>query len=179
MKVYLTVALCLAFAVTGPAVMAQADDFDPASVNIVDLIECKADVPAYNGFAIWLSSLEAPDHPQDMMKVESGNPFLSQYELAEPIEVFGYQTQTVVFTNSGPMAVLDTPDAGAVAKALKINPAYATETKFLGERVISETADSADGMSWTTKISLNVSTVDSHPGKTLAGCSYRIDMKDE
>lgn len=160
-------------------VCAQEDDFDPASVNIVDLIECKTDVPTYNGFAMWLSSLEAPDHPIDMMKVESGNPFLSQYELAEPVEVFGYETQTVVFTNSGPMAVLDTPDAGAVASKLGIVPAYATKTKFLGEKIITDTTESADGMTWKTKISLNVSTVDSHPGKTLAGCSYRIDMQDE
>jgi hypothetical protein len=34
-------------------------------------------------------------------------------------------------------------------------------------------------MTWKTKISLNVSTVESHPGKTLAGCSYRVDMLDE
>jgi hypothetical protein len=165
-------------ALTSPAFAQEEDDFDPSTVSIADLITCKADVPTYNGVAFWMNSDEAPEHPLGMTKVESGNPFLSQYELAEPIEVFGYKAQTVVFTNSGPMAVLDTADAAAVAKALEVEPAYATETKFMGERIISETEESEGDFKWKTKVSLNVSNVDSHPGKTLAGCSYRIDMED-
>ncbi|CAL4868737.1 hypothetical protein MMA231_03026 [Asticcacaulis sp. MM231] len=171
----------LLFAITtalaSPAFGQDEDDFDPSTVRIADLIECKADVPTYNGVAFWMNSDEAPEHPLGMTMVESGNPFVSQYELDAPIEVFGYTTQIVVFTNSGPMAVLDTPDAAAVAKALEIKPAYVTEAKFMGERIISETEESEGDFKWKTKISLNVSNVDSHPGKTLAGCSYGIDME--
>ena len=45
--------------------------------------------------------------------------------------------------------------------------------KFLGERVISDVADPADGETFRarTTIALNVSNVVTHPGKTLYGCS--------
>ena len=35
----------------GPA----AADFDPAALDLAALIECRADIKAYNGFAIWLT----------------------------------------------------------------------------------------------------------------------------
>lgn len=31
-------------------------------------------------------------------------------------------------------------------------------------------------MTFATRISLNVSTVETHPGKVLAGCSYKIEV---
>jgi len=49
--------------------------------------------------------------------------------------------------------------------------------KFLGEKVVAESTDNTGGVSLSTRITLNVSTVTSHPGKTLAGCSYLLDVE--
>ena len=51
-----------------------------------------------------------------------------------------------------------------------------TPEKFLGEKVVVETTEKTDGLALSTKITLNVSTVGSHPAKTLAGCSYTFDV---
>ncbi|RSV40675.1 hypothetical protein CA234_11245 [Sphingomonas sp. ABOLE] len=53
--------------------------------------------------------------------------------------------------------------------------------KFLGERVISDVTDPADGDHFRahTRIALNVSNATTHPGKTLYGCSYKIDLLDK
>ncbi|NKC51900.1 hypothetical protein HED63_22870 [Ochrobactrum cytisi] len=51
----------------------------------------------------------------------------------------------------------------------------------MGERVVAENTDDTDEMiTVKTRISLNVSTVESHPGKVLAGCSYSfsLDVKE-
>ncbi|WP_281409045.1 hypothetical protein [Mesorhizobium sp. SARCC-RB16n] len=42
---------------------------------------------------------------------------------------------------------------------------------------MAESTEEAGGVSLATRITLNVSTVESHPGKTLAGCSYALDVK--
>jgi hypothetical protein len=45
----------IGLALGGPA----RADFDPATLDLAALIECKADIKTYNGFAIWL--MEEPD----------------------------------------------------------------------------------------------------------------------
>ena len=42
---------------------------------------------------------------------------------------------------------------------------------------MAESTGDSSGVSLSTRITLNVSTVTSHPGKTLAGCSYVLDVK--
>jgi hypothetical protein len=43
---------------------------------------------------------------------------------------------------------------------------------------MATTTDKGDagGFTYKTHVTLNVSTVTSHPGKTLAGCSYTFEM---
>ncbi|WP_292664084.1 hypothetical protein [Mesorhizobium sp.] len=91
--------------------------------------------------------------------------------------MFGRETASVVFTASGPMTVFDGVSAPDLARELGITPELATPDKFLGEKVLVESSEEADGMTFSTRIALNVSTVDSHPGKVLAGCSYALDVK--
>lgn len=154
-----------------------AQDFDPAAVDLPALVECRADVPTYNGFAFWLAGEPDAVDKLDWRKVDSGNPFLSQYELKEPLNAFGSATKTLVFTSSGPMAVLDDTTAPDLAKKLGVEPMISTPQKFLGEKVIFEKSEASEGMTFATRISLNVSTVETHPGKVLAGCSYKIEVK--
>lgn len=155
---------------------ADSQEFDPASLDIAALIECRADVPAYNEFAIWLSSAPGAVEVLGWKKIDSGNPFLSQYELPAKVRVFRHETGVIVFTASGPMAVLDGIDAPDLAKELKVTTIISTPEKFLGEKVVVKDTESADGLTLSTNITLNVSTVSSHPGKTLAGCSYTFEM---
>lgn len=50
--------------------------------------------------------------------------------------------------------------------------------KFLGERVIRDVTDPADGDHFRARTILarNVSNVATHPGKTPCGCSYKIEL---
>ncbi len=166
-----------AFAAVWAAANADAQEFDPASLDLPALIECRADVPAYNGFAFWLAGEPAAADKLGWRRVETDNFFLQQYELDRPVTVFGHPTQTVAFTSTGPMALLDGLAAPDLAKELGIEPVVATPEKFLGEKVVIEKSETADGTTYSTRISLNVSTVDTHPGKVLAGCSYALEVK--
>jgi len=155
----------------------MAEDFDPAALDLAALIECRADVPAYNGFALWLAGEPGAAERLGWKEVASGNPFLREYELPTRIRVFGRETASIVFTATGPMAVLDDVFAPDLAQALGVTAQISTPEKFLGEKVVVESSEEADGMTFATRIALNVSTVESHPGKTLAGCSYTLDVK--
>jgi hypothetical protein len=168
--------LLLAAAVfaAGPA---AARDFDPASLDLSALIECRADVPAYNGFAFWLAGEPGAAEKLGWHRVETENLFLQQYETARPVTAFGHETRTVAFTSTGPMAVLDGVVASELAERLGVVPVVATPEKFLGEKIVAETSETVDGTTYATRVSVNVSTVDTHPGKVLAGCSYALEVK--
>lgn len=75
------------------------------------------------------------------------------------------------------MAVLDGIAAPDLARQLDVPATVSTPGKFLGEKVVAENTEEAGGVSLVTRITLNVSTVESHPGKALAGCSYALDVK--
>jgi len=158
-------------------VTAVAEDFDPTSLDLAALIECRADVPAYNGFALWLAGGPGAAATLGWKEVASGNPFLSQYQLPAPVHVFGHETASIVFTATGPMAVLEGIAAPDLARQLDVPATVSAPDKFLGEKIVAESTEDTGGVSLSTRITLNVSTVDTHPGKTLAGCSYVLDVK--
>ncbi len=158
-----------------------ADEFDPSSLTLPDIIACKLkDVPSWNGFAIWFNDNEEARRHYGMTAVKGGNPFLSEYRLATPVTVFGRTTDRVAFSNSGLMAVLSDTTPQALAKELEVAPVIDTSGKYMGQRMIVEAPFDGGSLIFqgTTRISLNISTVTSHPGKVLAGCSYVIDIKD-
>jgi hypothetical protein len=173
-------AACLALS-GGPARAQDPVDFDPATLDMAKLIACRTyDVPSYNALAFWLmeDGGKAARAQFGLTPEKSANPMLSAYALKTPLSVFGRQTRHIVFTSSGPMAVLDEADPHPLAKELGVTAAIDQPGKFLGEREISASSekDEGTGMIFKSRIALNVSTVTSHPGKTLAGCSYVIDM---
>lgn len=174
--------LALAMTMTGPlaAAAGQDADFDPATVDLAKLVECRTyDVPSYNGFAFWLAGEDgaAARRHLGLTEVESANFMLKEYRLAAPITVFGHTTRRVAFNSSGPLAILDEADPHPLARQLEIVPAIDTPAKFLGERVIAETTEKVGDSTFGTRITLNVSTVTTHPGKVLAGCSYRLEVE--
>jgi hypothetical protein len=186
-----------------PLYAAEEEDFDPASVNEVDAINCHLDAPSYNGFAFAISGEEQLAAQRHWRKIEIGNPFLSEYELPAPITVTGsYTTRRIAFTSTGIVAILDLADPAVIARdegivnAMDAEPlikeivasgkatraqieAEMTFRKFLGERVIADvTEPPADDESFGmhTVIARTISNVTTHPGKTLYGCTYRIEL---
>lgn len=61
----------------------MAGDFDPGPLDLAALIECRVDVPSYNGFAVWLAGEPSVADTLGWKEVPSGNPFLRQ-QLARP-----------------------------------------------------------------------------------------------
>ena len=176
-------AACLASGAS-PALAEDPADFDPATLDMAKLIECRTyDVPSYNALAFWLMEDEgkAARARFGLVEEKSANPMLQAYALKAPLSVFGRQTRHIVFTSSGPMAVLDEADPHPLARELGVAAVVDQPGKFLGERQIAAASekDAGTGMIFNSRIALNVSTVTSHPGKTLAGCSYVIDMVDD
>jgi hypothetical protein len=153
----------------------DSQEFDPTTVDLGKLIECQASVSTYNNFAFWISDGPGAEK-RGWKETASNNLFLKQYDLPAPIGAFGRETTSIVFTATGPMAILDGVTAPELAQELGIAPTVSTPGKFLGEKIIVETIETANGMTIETRIALNVSTVDSHPGKTLAGCSYALNV---
>jgi hypothetical protein len=176
-------ATCLGVALLWPlAARAQdAAEFDPATLDMAKLIECRTYAPPqYNALAFWLMEDQgkAARARFGLSETRSANPMLKTYALETPLTVFGRQTRQIAFTSSGPMAILDEADPHPLARELGVEPAVDVPGKFLAEREISASSETPKkgGMTFNSRVALNVSTVTSHPGKTLAGCSYVVDM---
>ncbi|MER9437811.1 hypothetical protein [Mesorhizobium sp. M0618] len=120
------------------ATPAAGQEFDPASLDLPALIECRADVPAYNDFALWLSSASGAVETLGWKEVASGNPFLSQYELPAKIRVFNRETGSIVFTAAGPMAVLDGVAAPELAEELNVMAVFPRRKNSLARRSLSK-----------------------------------------
>lgn len=160
---------------------AQEAGFDPANLDLAKLIECRAQVPDYNELASWLKTQPQALERLGWQQVASANPFLEQYLLEKPVNVFGVQTSDIAFAGSAILAVLDGDTASVLAGKLGVSPILDSSDKFMGTRVIAEeTDDSNEMITIKTRVSLNVSTVESHPGKVFAGCSYNfsLDVKE-
>lgn len=197
--------LSFALVISSPALAQAEEAFDPASVSVTDAINCHIDAPTYNGFALNVSGEDGVAAQLGWTKVEGGNPFLTEYELPEPIAMTGnWITRRIAFSSNAVLALLDEPDPNVVAKPEDIvnemDPEPLIEElaasdkatreemegeihfrKFLGQRVlvdVTEPAETPDGFGTHTVIARSVSNVTSHPGKTLYGCSYRIELLD-
>lgn len=199
-----TPALLIGLLVALPATMARADeaDFDPATVSEVDAIACQLDAPSYTGFALAVSGDDGIAVQRKWHRIESGNPFLAEYALPAPITVAGHATSRIAFSSSAIVAILDLPDPAAVAgpegvaNAADAEPLIAAIVaagkatraeieaelpfrKFLGERVVSDTVALPAGdesFGTHTRITRTIANATTHPGKTLYGCSYRIEL---
>lgn len=160
--------------------LAQAEkEYDPDAVNVVDAINCKLDARQYMGFSVTLSAEDGGFKKRGWKKQESGNLFLSQYLLPSPINVAGYKTNKIVFSANAVLAVLDVADPSKLALQEKIQNSFPGSDKFLGERELINKVEKDQETGWTvtTRITRNISTVSSHPGKTLVGCSYDMNVK--
>jgi hypothetical protein len=151
-----------------------------ARPDLAALIECRGDVAQLGALA---PALEDPLKAValGMQPLPQANMFMSEYRLASPIRVFGQDTDHIAFSGSGVVALLDLPDPRPLAKQLALETAVDTPAKAMfGKEVRSEEIrDPATGKVLIDSAVLNVSNVSSHPGKTLAGCSYSLDLPED
>ncbi|MCL7714223.1 hypothetical protein [Stenotrophomonas mori] len=110
-----------------------------------------------------------------------GNLFMTEYMLNTPVTVFGHTTRQIAVAGASLMAVLDLPDPRPLATALALETGYDADGKFMAGRelVSRDVSDPDSGEALIESVILSVSTVASHPGKTLAGCTYSLDLPDE
>jgi hypothetical protein len=170
----LLLASCVALALPF-AVRAQATTSDLAS-----LIECRGDIADLTALA---PALEDPLKAVALgwRPLPQANMFMTEYRLASPIRVFGNDTDHIAFTGGSVMAILDLPDPRPLAKELALETAIDTPAKAMFGRELrsEETRDAKNGKVLIESVVLNVSNVASHPGKTLVGCSYSLDVPEE
>lgn len=165
-------------AMADPAPVGNESDegvFDPASVDLVRLISCEALHTDYFELAM---ALQEPANIAAIgwHKIPQDNTYLSEYALSRPIIVFGHETSRIAFASSGILAVLDLPDPHPLASELGLKAAIDVPGKAMFAKERFRSKEALTSVTVTRTIALNVSNVTSHPGKTLAGCSYRIDV---
>jgi hypothetical protein len=148
------------------------------TLDLAALIECRADAQTWNGLAFSLMDGPAAAEALGWSARSSDNPFLQEYDLPASIGVFGRHADRLALTATGPMAVLDDITPAALAAELGITPIVTSPERFLGEKVIVDKREEEGGTIFVTRISLNVSSVVTHPGLTLAGCSYRLETSE-
>lgn len=151
-----------------------------SSLDLPALIECRLGVAQHAALAPLLADpLKAV--AQGLQPLPQGNQFMSEYRLAQPISVFGTVTERVAVAGASIMAVLDQADPRPLAKQLELETGYDQGGKFMAGRelVSRDMTDPKTGEAQIESIILSVSTVASHPGKTLAGCTYSLDLPDE
>lgn len=148
-------------------------------VDLPALIECRQGVAELGALAPLLADpLKAV--AQGLQPLPQGNQFMSEYRLARPISVFGASTERVALAGASIMAVLDQADPRPLARQLQLETGYDQDGKFMAGRelVSRDVTDPRTGEAQIESIILSVSTVASHPGKTLAGCTYSLDLPE-
>ncbi|GAB3508002.1 hypothetical protein [Pseudoxanthomonas daejeonensis] len=166
-----------------PPLAALAQDSGAASDNALPelsaLLECRS---GYEGFMAYVPVLRDP-----LRAVALGwrpqpqtNPFMVEYRLNAPVTVFGRQSDHIAFAGDGVVAVLDLADPRTLARELQLETGVDTPEKAIfGREARASEVTGPDGTTgWIESAIINVSNVDSHPGKTLAGCSYSLDAPE-
>ena len=158
-----------------PLLLATTAHAQPAP-DLPALIECRQEVSDFTALAaIAADPLKAV--ALGWRPLPQGNLFMNEYMLNTPVTVFGRQTDHIAFAGDGVVAVLDLADPRVLARELKLETGVDTPNKAIfGLEAHAEEVVGPDGLpGWIESAVINVSNVDSHPGKTLAGCSYSLD----
>jgi hypothetical protein len=172
--------VALAAAAQSPVAASKpvVDDKPIAPPDLVALIECKQEV---SDFLALDPALHDPLKAVALgwKPLPQVNQFMTEFQLVKPIIVFGHSTDHIAFAGDSIMAILDLPDPRPLAHQLQLETGLDTPEKAIFGKQLRETeqTDPASGQTLIQAIILNVSNVASHPGKTLAGCSYNLDTE--
>lgn len=173
-------ALPLMLALAPAIACAAADAPRPARPDLAALLECRA---READFAALQPILEDPLKAVALgwRPLPQANLFMTEYALNDPVTVFGHPASQIAFSGPSIMAILDLPDPRPLARQLQLEEGVDSADKVMyGREIRSEdTTDPKTGEAMIESIILSVSNVKSHPGKTLAGCSYSLDLPEE
>ncbi len=166
--------LCLGLLALLPAAASAAP------LDLAALIECRQGVADYAAVApVVADPLKAVAN--GLQPLPQGNPFMTEFRLATPLTVFGQRTEYVAVAGASIMAILDLADPRPLAKTLALEDGVDTPDKFMAGRelVSRDVTDPKTGEPMIESIILSLSTVKTHPGRTLAGCTYSLDLPAE
>lgn len=158
--------------------LARAAEETPADLDLTALIECRKEV---SDFLTLEPIVKDPAQAAALgwKPLAQVNMFMREFKLAKPITVFGHATDQIAFYSDNIMAIVDVPDPRPLARQLQLETGIDTPEKAIfGKEVRStENFDEKTGATLIQSIILNVSNVESHPGKTLVGCTYNLDTE--
>lgn len=175
-----TLALLL-LAATPVAFAATEKTSAPATtqVDLPALIECRGQLQQFRNLADAIAD-DRKIAALGFSSLPRANPYMTEFALARSITVFGQQTSRIAFTADGIIAVLDLADPRPLAQKLQLETAMDTPQRAMfGKEVRGEEVAAANGEKFWNSAVLDVSSVATHPGKTLAGCSYGLDPIDD
>lgn len=169
----LPIALGLVFAV-GEGMAAEP----AAAPDLPALIECRQDIGTYAHTIVPLLNDPAAAKALGWQALPRANPFMTEFRLPAPIGVFDASSDHITIAGGTIMALLDSPDPRTLAKQLQLETGVDTPEKFMAGREIAsrDIVTPATGEKMIESVILSVSDVRSHPGKTLAGCTYDLDQ---
>ena len=156
-----------------------ADGATP-TLDLPALIECRQSVADYAAVApVVADPLKAV--ASGLQPLPQTNQFMTEFRLAAALTVFGQRTEYVAVAGASIMAILDLPDPRPLAGSLALETAVDSPDKFMAGRelVSRDVTDPRTGEAQIESVILSLSTVKSHPGKTLAGCTYSLDLPPE
>ncbi|MCC4618779.1 hypothetical protein LL965_01295 [Xanthomonas cassavae CFBP 4642] len=156
------------------AVLAQGATVRP---DLPALIECRQRIGDFNALAPVLADpLKAV--ALGWTPLDQSNLFMTEYTLNTPISVFGHSTNHIAFSGASIMAILDLPDPRPLAKQLDLELGVDNADKVMyGHELVSEdTTNPKTGEAMIESVVLSVTNVKSHPGKTVVGCGYSLDL---
>ena len=159
---------------------ATEEKLDASRIDLAALIECRQALADFHYLAPALADpLQAV--ALGWRPLPQANLFMTEFKLNSPITVFDARTDHIAFTGDSIIALLDLPDPRPLAKRLELETAIDTPAKAMfGKEVSSiEDRDESTGTVYIKSAVLNVSNVASHPGKTLVGCSYSLDLAED
>jgi len=153
---------------------------DAAPLDLTALIECRQSVSGYDAVApVVADPLKAVAN--GLQPLPQTNQFMTEFRLAAPITVFGERAEYITVAGASIMAILDLADPRPLAKRLALEDGVDTPAKFMAGRelVSRDVTDPRTGEALIESVILSLSTVKTHPGKTLAGCTYSLDLPPE
>ncbi|WP_115562264.1 hypothetical protein [Xanthomonas arboricola] len=156
------------------AVLAQTA---PVRPDLPALIECRQRIGDFNALTPVLADpLKAV--ALGWTPLDQSNLFMTEYTLNTPITVFGHSTTHIAFSGASVMAILDLPDPRPLAKQLDLELGVDNAEKVMyGRELVSEdTTNPKTGEAMIESVVLSVTNVKSHPGKTVVGCGYSLDL---
>ena len=180
MSALASVTLLALLSLPAPAGAAEAGDLAvPTPPAMAALVECRGELAQFQALEPALGDpLRAV--ALGWRPLPQANLFLTEFVLLAPISVFGHTTDHIAFSGDSVLAIIDLPDPRPLARELELETGIDTPAKAMfGKEVRSvEAVDPQTGEALIESMVLAVSNVDSHPGKTLVGCSYSVDRED-